>query len=433
MSPPTADTAANGTGLVSATIAPAAAGAECWQAVIVGAGPAGAAAAVRLAARGLRVLLVDAATMPRPKLCGCCLSTAAVNELERLEELQDGGGPLPPAALPLARVRLATPAVTARLPLPGGAVVSREALDAAGVRRAIAAGVAWLPGVRVAAAQERTDDVTLEIVPGPNGLVATPLLRGRLVVLAAGLAAPIRIEADGRAAVDEGRGITAGSRIGIGGTLPAEAGGPPAGELLMAVARFGYCGIVRLEDGRVDIAAAVDRDQLAAAGGPAAAVEAILAATDAHRAAGLDPDETARLLAAATWRGTPPLTRARPLTTPSGRIVRVGDAAGYVEPFTGEGMGWALGSARLCDEAYGPLLAAGRVSEAALAAAAGRYAAFHRRHFARHHGRCRQVALAVRHPWLVGSLVRLARLAPGVAARIAPLVVGAASPRQAHG
>jgi menaquinone-9 beta-reductase len=433
MSPQTADTTATAAGQVPATIAHAAAGAECWHAVIVGAGPAGAAAAVRLATRGLRVLLVDAAAMPRPKLCGCCLSTAAVNELERLEELQDGGGPLPPAALPLARVRLATPAVTARLPLPGGAVVSREALDAAGVRRAIAAGVAWLPGIRVTAVRERADDVMLEIAPGPNGLAARSLLRGRLAVLAAGLAAPIRIEAGGQSAVDEGRGIVAGSRIGVGGTLPAEGGGPPAGELLMAVARFGYCGIVRLEDGRVDIAAAVDRDQLAAAGSPAAAVEAILAATAAHRAAGLDPDETARLLAAATWRGTPPLTRARTLATPSGRIVRVGDAAGYVEPFTGEGMGWALVSARLCDEAYGPLLAKERDPGAALAAGASRYASLHRRHFARHHGRCRRVALAVRHPWLVGSLVRLARLAPGVAARVAPLVVGAASPRQAHG
>jgi menaquinone-9 beta-reductase len=432
MSPQISGTAQATRDMVPATIRDAAAAGESWQAVIVGAGPAGTAAAVRLAARGLRVLLVDAAAMPRPKLCGCCLSTAAVGELARLEDLQPSGGTLPSDAIPLARVRLATPAVSASVPLPGGGVVSREALDSAGVRRAIAAGVAWLPGVRVAAVRERADGVTLEIASGPTGIAASRL-HGDLVVVAAGLAAPIRIDAGGGSPpVSEGVVATA-SRLGIGTTLPPEAGGPPLGELLMAVAAWGYCGLVRLEDGRVDIAAAVDRDRLAAAGSPAAAVGAILTATASHRAAGLDPDKSARLLAAATFRGTPPLTRARPLASPSGRIVRVGDAAGYVEPFTGEGMGWALASARLFDEAYGPAVATPRVSTALLAAAASRYAALHRWYFAGHHGRCRRVALAVRHPWLVGSAVRMARLAPGLAARIAPLVVGAASPRQAPG
>ncbi len=60
------------------TLQASAAAAVRWHAVVVGAGPAGAAAALRLARRGLRVLLVDAASMPRPKVCGCCLSTTAV-------------------------------------------------------------------------------------------------------------------------------------------------------------------------------------------------------------------------------------------------------------------------------------------------------------------------------------------------------------------
>jgi hypothetical protein len=36
------------------------------------------------------------------------------------------------------------------------------------------------------------------------------------------------------------------------------------------------------------------------------------------------------------------------------------------------------------------------------------------------------VAIAVRRPWIVGGAARLARLAPGIAARMTPLVVGAA-------
>lgn len=65
----------------AATISPAAAAATPWQAVIVGAGPAGSAVAIRLARAGWRVLLVERSDMPRPKVCGCCLSPQARAEL----------------------------------------------------------------------------------------------------------------------------------------------------------------------------------------------------------------------------------------------------------------------------------------------------------------------------------------------------------------
>jgi flavin-dependent dehydrogenase len=172
---------------------------------------------------------------------------------------------------------------------------------------------------------------------------------------------------------------------------------------------------------------------VAASGSPAAAVAAILAETGGDRAANLASPEAAARFAAATVRGAPPLTRSRPVASPSGRILRVGDAAGYVEPFTGEGMGWALASARLCDEALRPLVTpAGRIV-GDVAAAAIRYARAHGRHFAPHHARCRRVSLVVRRPWLVGPALRLARLAPAVAARVVPLVIGGTIPPEAHG
>ena len=58
---------------VEATITPTAAAAIHWQAIVIGAGPGGSAAATRLAASGLSVLVIDATTMPRPKVCGACL------------------------------------------------------------------------------------------------------------------------------------------------------------------------------------------------------------------------------------------------------------------------------------------------------------------------------------------------------------------------
>jgi hypothetical protein len=53
-----------------------------------------------------------------------------------------------------------------------------------------------------------------------------------------------------------------------------------------------------------------------------------------------------------------------------------------------------------------------------------RFPVAHARVFAAHHARCRRVAAAVRRPWLFASAVRAARLAPAVAARAVPWVIG---------
>ena len=140
-----------------------------------------------------------------------------------------------------------------------------------------------------------------------------------------------------------------------------------------------------------------------------------------------------KLLGAATWRGTPPLTRSQPVADATGRILRIGDAAGYVEPFTGVGIGWALASSRILDEVYLRAVFPGGHRAGDPAAAAISYHKAHQRHFAVHHARCRRVSLVVRRPWLVGSAIRLARLAPAVAARVVQLVVGAVPPQKARG
>ena len=78
----------------------------------------------------------------------------------------------------------------------------------------------------------------------------------------------------------------------------------------------------------------------------------------------------------------------------------VGDAAGYVEPFTGEGIGWALASA----VALAPIAAAavdGR-SDAARAWRTAYDALIRRRQVG-----CRLVAAALRRPRLVAAAVRL--------------------------
>ena len=115
---------------------------EPWDAVIAGAGPAGAVCAYLLARRGHSVLLVDKSDFPRSKVCGSCLNGAALSALAVV-----GLGELPArlGGVPLHAIQLQTAHCHATLPLPVGLAVSRCAFDAALVRAALAAGAAFLP------------------------------------------------------------------------------------------------------------------------------------------------------------------------------------------------------------------------------------------------------------------------------------------------
>src|SRR6185436_4421213 len=99
-----------------------------WDAVVVGAGPAGPAAAAALAARGRRVLLLEKDRFPRRKVCGELLSGGARASLERLGVLEE----VEAIAAPVRRGTLHLPAARPlEFTLPAAALgVSRFALDA---------------------------------------------------------------------------------------------------------------------------------------------------------------------------------------------------------------------------------------------------------------------------------------------------------------
>src|SRR6185295_4377462 len=107
-----------------------------------------------------------------------------------------------------------------------------------------------------------------------------------------------------------------------------------SGVIYMACARGGYVGSSRLEDGRHVIGTALDTTFVKSVGGLANAVRAILA----EAGFGEIPD-----IEDIPWKGTPELTQSPSLIS-AHRAFVIGDAAGYVEPFTGEGMKWALAS-----------------------------------------------------------------------------------------
>ena len=110
----------------------------------------------------------------------------------------------------------------------------------------------------------------------------------------------------------------------------------------MIVGADGYVGLVRRDASSCTLAAALDPAAARRVGGPRRAITHLL--TAAQIGDGSIFDSKHRTVPdCAGWRGTPPMTKH--LRKPSAhRVLFVGDAAGYVEPFTGEGIAWALAS-----------------------------------------------------------------------------------------
>ncbi len=356
-----------------------------WDALVVGAGPAGALASRELARSGLRVLLVDRAHFPREKVCGACLGPAAVDALcgAGLGALLDELG-----APTLGAISLRFGERRVRLPLRGGRVLSRRALDAALVREAIAAGAEFLGGVR--AELDRSADENRTVALHDRESVACA--RARFVIAADGLSSDLL-----RSAGVPERAARS-SRIGVGAIAPPA---EPAVQgvvrtVTMVVDRAGYIGFTPLEDGSLDLAAALDPEAVRAAGGPGALVAR---AFDRARIRGVSPE-------ALEWRGTPVLTR-RPRRPYAERILAIGDAAGYVEPFTGEGIGWALVGARSVAPIVVRALERGDPESAGPAWMRARRRALFSRQLT-----CRAVALLLRHRRLARAVAVLLERAP---------------------
>src|SRR5262249_47965937 len=157
------------------------AAARTWDAVVVGAGPAGSLAARQLARAGLGVLLVDRASFPRWKVCGCCLSAGALATLRAVglgDLARERGG------VPLGRVRVAAGARSSLLPLPGGMALSREAFDTALVEASLAAGASFLPRTQ-ARALPAGDPATRPLLLSQDGGAA--VVSARVLLAADGL------------------------------------------------------------------------------------------------------------------------------------------------------------------------------------------------------------------------------------------------------
>ena len=365
-----------------------------WDVAVVGAGPAGAMVARELGRRGRSVLLLERQPFPRWKVCGACLSGAAQGALAHagLGGLVSGAG-----APRLGELRMTGWGRTASVALERSVALSRGALDHALVRAAVAEGVVFVHGAsaELGPAQEggprdggRTLTVRLD-----NG---QQNVQARVVVSAAGLHG---LRSQTMAGSAPFATVQAGSRVGVGAVLEGGDSSYGPGAVHMVVGPAGYVGLVRQEDHRLNAAAALDGEFLRRHGSPGLAVRAHLAS------AGMPPlpERIHR-----GWKGTPPLTR-RLSSLGERRLFLVGDAGGYVEPFTGEGMGWALWGAL----ALAPLVHAGvaRWDDALVR----RWAQVHGSRIRRGQRVCRVVAWGLRRPLITQLALRVLGAAPVLA------------------
>ena len=361
-----------------------------WDVAIVGAGPAGSAAAVTLARAGRRVLLVDKARFPRDKFCGDGLTADALRRLEALG--------LDPGAVAswfdVDEVMIRSPRgreVAYRLPSGHGryaAVARRLDLDAALVDLAAAAGVE---------VGEQTSVVGIE--PGPDGVA--------LRLDGAGAAAAV-VEADHVVAAD---GMWSPVRKMLGADRPGYLGdwhafrqywrgvtGPAAEQLWVlfeADLLPGYFWSFPVAGGSTNVGFGIRRGGRIATRDMRTLWPELLSRPHIRRLLGPDAEPEA------PHRAWPIPAALGDRLLADGRVMFVGDAAAATDPMTGEGIGQALATGTWAAEA----IVAAAESDEGPATAGARYDEQVRTHLEVDHRLAAGLSRVLASPRLAGAVL----------------------------
>ena len=325
---------------------------DMYDVAIVGAGPGGSAAAHYLAKGGLDVLLLDKFNFPRDKTCGDALSPRALrvlNEMEVLDELLRIG-------YRLNGVQLIAPkghSVAAPVPKKDGRtdyvlIVPRLILDNVILQRSVASGAQFESPVRVNNIEQ---DVNGVVVKGECGKRSVSY-RARMVIVATGANVKLLLQL---------------------GLLKE----PP---LMMLCARTyfegmtnmsdhvqchfdgvplpGYGWVFPLSDSSANVGSGFFRSGLTARWMPTTARQAF----DTFIQTPLLQNMLGSAQRVGPIKGYPLRVDFASAPTFSDRVMLVGEAAGLVNPVTGEGIDYALESAKIAAEHLLNMFAAGDLS-----------------------------------------------------------------------
>ncbi len=306
--------------------------------IVVGAGPTGAFTALLLSRAGVRVQLLDRAEFPRPKLCGDSVNPGAMGILERhglAERVR-------PKALPVFGMLLSGSGITLCGAYPTGASgcsIQRQEFDTLLVEAAVRAGAYLETGTRVMAPLLESDtgrQVTGVLTQTASGSPSER--RTRMVIAADGRRSAIAF------ALGLARHPTRPRRWALGTYFEQVDGLTGYGE--MHVRPGHYLGVAPVPEGLANVclvlperkARAVARD------GAARVIEEVLR-QDWLLA---DRFRQARRVAPVTVLG--PLAVDATSRQVEGLLV-AGDASGFVDPMTGDGLRLALRGAELAASA----------------------------------------------------------------------------------
>ena len=386
------------------------------EVLIVGAGPAGSALASFLGGQGLRVLLLDKETFPREKVCGEYMSPEAVGVLDRL-------GVLPAVeAAPHRKLRgilvhsydgtrsrgTYRPLGPYSPPRPYGIAIRRVIFDEILFRHAASRpSVTAVEGFRVDRLLREGDRVVG--VEGPRGRFTAPLVVGAdgvrsVVARELGLSAPAKdFERFAVSAFFEG--------------VPHE----DYGELHLGTP--GYFACAPVDRDVVHFNFVVQRGSIEEARGD---LEGYF-----RRYASANPRLKERLAGArrvGAVRATGPMARrCRGVAAPGALLV--GDAAEFVDPFTGEGLFIALRSAEIAARSI-PDAVSGRPSDAE---ALRRFDADRRAEFSEKMAMCWRIQKYLGHPRLANYIIRRLAGNPVLADRLTAVTGDYAPPSAARG
>lgn len=304
--------------------------------VVIGAGPAGASAAITGAREGLSVALMEVGSFPRHKVCGEFISGEALPILESL--LPDDELLVRAPRINTARVFLDDRVADFEVK-PAAVSLSRYALDRCLWESAVAQGVCARDRVRVTGVKKDRSLFTIE----SEGTA----MRARAVINATGRwsnLSPSQERISERWLGLKQQFFEDDARLSCD----------------LYFFRGGYCGVQALGDGTINVAAMVRAD----------------VARNLPGVFELNQELTRR---SRKWRpateavATSPLLFRTPQTSHADTVL-AGDAAAFIDPFAGDGISMALHSGRLAAIALVPYLR----GECSLEAALERYDRAHR-------------------------------------------------------
>src|SRR5438105_579597 len=305
--------------------------------IVVGAGPAGSIAALVLARAGVRVRIVDRARFPRDKLCGDTLNPGTLSILDRLGI----AAPIRQRALPISGMTISGPGgalVSADYPAGvRGAALTRRVLDKLLVDAAIAAGATFESGVIVRAPLITTD--TSRVIG--------------VRVAASGddhdVHARVVIAADGRhSKIAFGLGLASYAespkRWAFGAYFSDVDGLSSHGE--MHIRPDGYIGVAPLPGGVANVCVVRELKNVFRA--QRVNVESVIDLAVRRDPILYERFARARQVSEVTSLG-PLAVDCKSVGCPG--LLLAGDAAGFIDPMTGDGLRFALRGGELAAEA----------------------------------------------------------------------------------